>query len=285
MAKSALFTFSSLGVFAFVVSACGSSDSSAIFDGGGAGGIAATGGSAVTSAGTNGAIAGGGNTGTTSGGSTSLAGSSAGGASNGGAGGTVASSGNAGVGGVVNGGASNGGAGAGGSASGEFSLTSPDFSDGSAIPVAATCATTNPMPAMPALNWSGVPAGTKSFALTFLDDTRLPSPQGMHYAMWDIPAEVMSLPENLAAGSPPAGVANLAGAKQKNPFAARYLGPCPNNTDGSSDTYAFTLYALSQEQLPGSVTDVASVVSAIQAANPLGKAVLTGTSDAKGTLR
>jgi phosphatidylethanolamine-binding protein (PEBP) family uncharacterized protein len=174
---------------------------------------------------------------------------------------------------------------AGATSNGSFTLTSPDFSDGSAIPQDATCATSNPRPAMPALTWTGAPAGTKSFALTFLDDTRLPSPQGMHYAMWDIPAGVSSLPKGLPAGSPPAGIANLAGAKQKNPFAAQYLGPCPNNNDNSADTYAFTLYALSQDKLPGTITDVASVVAAIQAANPLAKAVLTGTSDAKGTLR
>ena len=107
----------------------------------------------------------------------------------------------------------------------------------------------------------------------------------MHYAIYDIPAGVTSLPQGLPAGSPPTGIANLVGAKQKSPLAAQYLGPCPNNTGSAADTYAFTLYALSQDKLPGTVSDVASIVAAIKAANPLGQAVLTGTSDAKGTLR
>lgn len=227
--------------------------------------------------------------GATSGAPSAAGGSSSTGGASGGGGSSVNTGGNAGA--AVDGGSAgvavNGGSAgvAGAASSGTFTLTSPDFSDGSAIPQDATCATTNPTPAMPALTWTGAPAGTKSFALTFLDNTRLPSPQGMHYAMWDIPAGVSSLPKGLPAGSPPAGIANLTGAKQKNPFAAQYLGPCPNNNDNSADTYAFTLYALSQDKLPGTVTDVASVVAAIQAANPLAKAVLSGTSDAKGTLR
>jgi phosphatidylethanolamine-binding protein (PEBP) family uncharacterized protein len=166
-----------------------------------------------------------------------------------------------------------------------FTLKSGDFMNGSAIPKDATCATPNKTPAMPALAWTGAPAGTKSFAITFLDNTRLPNPQGDHYAIYDIPPDVMALPQGLPAGSPPAGIANLAGAKQKSPFAAAYLGPCPNNTNGMADTYAFTIYALSQDKLPGTLSDVASIVTAIKAANPLGQAVLTGTSDAKGTLR
>jgi phosphatidylethanolamine-binding protein (PEBP) family uncharacterized protein len=177
-----------------------------------------------------------------------------------------------------------GSAGLAGSGSG-FTLTSSDFSNGSAIPIDATCATSNARPAMPALMWSGVPAGTKSFAVTFLDITRLPNPQGDHYAIYDIPLDVTSLPRGLAAGSPPAGIANLAGAKQKSPLGAQYLGPCPNNASGSSDVYEFTLYALSQDKLPGTLTDVASIAKAISAANPLAQAVLSGTSNAKGTLR
>jgi len=65
----------------------------------------------------------------------------------------------------------------------------------------------------------------------------------------------------------------------------QYLGPCPNNTNGTGDAYEFTNYALSPDKLPGAVNDVASIVKAISAANPLAHATLKGTSDAKDTLR
>ena len=282
MLKAVLFTFSSFASLT-ILGACSSSDATVDFtSNGGNGGSIASGGATISAGGS--AMVTAGRPGTAGSAGASAAGTSSGGEMSAGAGGVGGASGSAGS--VDLAGATSGGAaGSVGISSSTLTLASPDFTAGSAIPVAATCATTNPMPALPALSWSSPPVGTKSFALTFLDNTRLPSPQGMHYAIWDIPADVMSLPNGLAAGSPPTGVANLVGAKQKNPFAARYLGPCPNNTDASSDTYAFTLYALSQAQLPGNLTDVASVVSAIQAANPLGKAILTGTSDAKGTLR
>jgi hypothetical protein len=48
------------------------------------------------------------------------------------------------------------------------------------------------------------------------------------------------------------------------------------------DQYAFTLYALSTDTLPGAGTSVASVVTALKAVTPLGKAVLTGHAGLKG---
>jgi len=161
--------------------------------------------------------------------------------------------------------------------------------EGGAIPVDATCAVTpaTVKPLMPALAWTGVPAGTKSFVLTFIDNTRLTTSvaQASHYAMYNIPADVTSIAKGLPAGSPPAGIANLVGSTQKGALSAAYLGPCPNNSGTMADTYAFTLYALSQDKLPGNPTDVNGIVTAAKAANPLGTAILTGTSDAKGSLR
>ena len=83
------------------------------------------------------------------------------------------------------------------------------------------------------------------------------------------------------------GIANLAGAVQKSPLGTAYLGPCPNNSGTMSDNYDFTIYALSQTTLPGvtASSSVDQILTALTAANPLGKAVLKGTSDAKGTLR
>lgn len=282
-------TLSKLAAFALFLDACGSASPVNPAAAGAAGAGVASGGS-VSTAGSAATPAAAGDAASERGGSSSAAGASVGGnlnTPNGGSpdlggGGGAAGSGVVGGAGAV---AGSGVSGTGGTTSAPFTLTSPDFTDGSAIPKDATCATSNPMPAMPALTWTGVPPGTKSFALTFLDTTRLPNPQGNHYAIYDIPSDVTSLPKALPAGSPPAGNANLASAKQKNPLGPQYLGPCPNNANGTADAYEFTIYALSQDKLPGTVTDVGSIVQAIVAANPLAHATLKGTSDAKGTLR
>ena len=161
-------------------------------------------------------------------------------------------------------------------------VSSPDHVDGMKFGTAYTCAAMNGQfgsGVNPELNWSGVPAGTMSFAITFID-TKLgeDSAMGQHWAAWDIPAAAMQLPEETMSFS-----GALAGAKQTN----KYLSPCPSG----NDTYAFTVYALSSATL--SVTGaegtgtansagVAKVLTALRAVTPLGKAVLTGTSGPMG---
>ena len=93
----------------------------------------------------------------------------------------------------------------------------------------------------------------------------------------------------MPAGSPPAGLSNLSTAMQKKaPSGDAYLGPCPNFPSAAhtkTDNYELRLYALSQASLPsnlGSMT-VQQIVTAIEALPPLGRAVLTGHSDAAST--
>lgn len=231
-------------------------------------------------------VAGGGSSSVGGGGSASVAGGGSGGTATGGTGGGSA-------GGSTAGAAGKAGGGTGGGSTTGFSLTSPDYKDGEAIPVDATCAVTpsSTKPLMPALAWTGVPAGTMSFAITFIDTTRFAvaatKSQGEHYAMYNVPKDVTSIAKGLPSGSPPMGIANMVGAVQKGALAAAYLGPCPNNTGTMSDDYDFTIYALSQATLPGvtASSSVDQILTALTAANPLGKAVLKGTSNAKGTLR
>ncbi|HET9953187.1 MAG TPA: YbhB/YbcL family Raf kinase inhibitor-like protein [Polyangiaceae bacterium] len=247
---------------------------------------ASSGGSSVT----GGATATGGNS--TSGGTSAIAGSSsggtstAGGAGNGGTSTVGGASGGASAGtsagGAVGGsGGATGGTG-GGSSGGPFKVTSPDHEDGAKFGTAFTCAAMNGMfgsGVNPELNWTGVPAGTKSFAITFID-TKLGenSAMGQHWAAWNIPATAMQLPKGTTSFSGP-----LMGAKQTN----KYLSPCPSG----NDTYEFTVYALPVESL--SVTGaegtgvansagVAKVLAALKMANPLGNAKLSGTSGPMG---
>ena len=175
-----------------------------------------------------------------------------------------------------------GASGAGGGASGGFVVTSPDQADGAKFGTMFTCAAMNGTfgsGVNPELNWSGVPANTMSFAITFID-TKLgeASPMGQHWAMWDIPAAVKKLPKGTTAIS-----GDLAGAKQTN----KYLSPCPSG----DDTYEFTVYALSTATLNVSGAEgtgtansagVAKVLAALKAVTPLGTAKLHGTSGAMG---
>jgi phosphatidylethanolamine-binding protein (PEBP) family uncharacterized protein len=187
-------------------------------------------------------------------------------------------------GGVAGQGGSLGHAGSGGANA--FSITSSEHAEGAVFADALTCAG---MGRSPALAWTPGPAGTKSYAITFLDETLVTkgNANGYHYVIWDIPAATLALPASLPSG---ANLTTPVSAKQLSPAnsfdslpANSYFGPCPNgvgNTD-NTDTYAFTIYALPVEQLAGTLTSVKNVEAAIKAANPLAMAALHGTSKAK----
>ena len=96
----------------------------------------------------------------------------------------------------------------------------------------------------PALKWEGAPAGTKSFAL-ICDDPDALSVAGriwVHWVLYGIPANVTSLPENVAKTET---VAALGGAKQGLTDFGKvgYGGPMPPRGHGIHH-YHFKLYAL-----------------------------------------
>jgi phosphatidylethanolamine-binding protein (PEBP) family uncharacterized protein len=183
---------------------------------------------------------------------------------------------------------------AGQGSAGAFTLTSTMFTNGAMIPVDATCETTKATSQMPALMWMNPPAGTMSFAIVFVDTTLVgmmpPNTNGFHSALWDVPANVAMLPQGLPAGSPPAGIAGLESVKQKKaPSGMAYLGPCPNfpsMTRTKTDEYAFQLYALPVATLPANTSSmtIQQIQSAIMAVPPLGMAVLSGKSNAAGSM-
>ena len=206
-------------------------------------------------------------------GSVSMGGTAAG---SGGAGGSLGAGGHAG----------NSGSGGGSGGGGPFKLTSSEHAEGAVFADALTCAGVG---RSPALAWTAGPAGTKSYAITFLDETLTATgnANGYHYVIWDIPASTLALPPNLPSG---ATLTTPVVAKQFSPpnnfdklAANTYFGPCPNASGNTTntDTYAFTLYALPVEQLTGTLTSVKNIEIAIKAANPLATTALHGTSKAK----
>ena len=67
-----------------------------------------------------------------------------------------------------------------------FKLTSPAFKSGETIPKLYTCEGKDPSPE---LNWTGAPAGTKSFAL-IMDDPDAPVGLWVHWVLYDIPGNL-----------------------------------------------------------------------------------------------
>ncbi len=142
-----------------------------------------------------------------------------------------------------------------------FTLTSPAFHDGGAIPSRFTCDGADDSPP---LAWRGAPAGAAVFALLVTD----PDARGfVHWVATDIPGSTASLAEG-ASGS------GRAGREGRNDFGRTgWAGPCPPS---GTHRYVFELYALSAPlALPG--TPTAAAVRAALAGRVLGQARLTGT--------
>jgi Raf kinase inhibitor-like YbhB/YbcL family protein len=119
-----------------------------------------------------------------------------------------------------------------------FALSIKAFRNGDFIPARYTCDGSD---VNPPIEWSGEPETTKSFAL-IVDDPDAPRGVWNHWLLWDIPANVHSLPEK-----PNVGVGG------SNDFGRlTYGGPCPPRGHGPH-RYSFRLYALDTPtlSLPG----------------------------------
>jgi Raf kinase inhibitor-like YbhB/YbcL family protein len=117
-----------------------------------------------------------------------------------------------------------------------FVIRSPAFSDGGEIPTEHTCDAED---VSPALEWSGAPTGTKTFALVVHDpdapDPAAPKMDYVHWILYDIPASSSLLPEGI--GSLPTGTREGVNDWKRT----GYGGPCPPI---GRHRYFFRLYAL-----------------------------------------
>jgi len=119
-----------------------------------------------------------------------------------------------------------------------MNLTSPSFESQGEIPKKFTC---DGQDISPALAWSGVPERTKSLAL-IVDDPDAPDPKKpkmtwVHWVLYNIPAEVGSLPEGVKEKDLPKGT--LQGLNDWK--RTGYGGPCPPI---GKHRYFHKLYAL-----------------------------------------
>ena len=122
-----------------------------------------------------------------------------------------------------------------------FELTSTAFAQGAPIPEVYSCKGED---ISPPLAWGDPPDGTRSFALV-MDDPDAPVGTWDHWIIFNLPADLRALPENLQPG-------DLAANHGANSWGrADYGGPCPPS---GTHRYFFKLYALdttlSMDEIP-----------------------------------
>jgi len=134
-----------------------------------------------------------------------------------------------------------------------FALSSPAFRAGGTIPTVYTCDGTQKI--VP-LRWSGVPRGTRSFAL-LVDDPDASSGTFTHRVAWGIPGTARALP-----GRAPKEGTTSAGR-------TGWVGPCPPS---GTHRYVFRLYALRSAPPLQSGADKPAFLAALK-----GKVLATAT--------
>lgn len=150
-----------------------------------------------------------------------------------------------------------------------MTITSTDFAEGGLIPVENTC---DGEDRSPSLSWSGVPAGTKTFAL-LCTDPDAPAGTWTHWVIYDIPPSTTSLGAGM-----PADARLPDGALQgRNDFKRTgYGGPCP--PPGKPHRYMFRILALDTSLGDTSKAGTAdrTAIEQLVTGHILGESTLTG---------
>lgn len=155
-----------------------------------------------------------------------------------------------------------------------FTVTSPDIQDNKPLQAAQVyqgfgCTGGNQSPQ---LDWSGAPAGTKSFAVSMYDPDAPTGSGWWHWVVYDIPASVHRLGRD--AGRP--GKLPDGAKHGRNDFGTRnYGGACPPPGD-KPHRYVVTVYALKTDKLGVPDDASAAMIGYTLHANRLATATLTG---------
>jgi Raf kinase inhibitor-like YbhB/YbcL family protein len=124
-----------------------------------------------------------------------------------------------------------------------FHIFTGAFAEGNWIPPLHSCEGAD---ISPALEWTGVPAETRSLVLV-VEDPDAPGGTFAHWLLYDIGPKITALPQGVRTGA--------LGLTGTNDFGSRgYKGPCPPR--GGPHRYLFRLYALDVHTLglPAGVT-------------------------------
>lgn len=145
-----------------------------------------------------------------------------------------------------------------------FELRSPVFHPGGRIPTIYTADGEN---ISPPLEWSDPPPGTRSFVL-IVEDPDAPNGTFHHWGIYDIDADIGSLPE---------GVEDDDFPTVTHDFGQRgYGGPAPPKGHGTHH-YHFRLGALDVETLPGPLPTKIPDLWKVAIGHMLAQAELVGT--------
>jgi Raf kinase inhibitor-like YbhB/YbcL family protein len=124
----------------------------------------------------------------------------------------------------------------------------------------------------PPLEWSGAPAGTKSFVLTLFDPDEHGDPSGWwHWIVYNLPANTHSMAKG--AGTEHSTVLPTGTLQGRSDLGNdAYHGPCPDKGD-PPHRYTFTIYALNVEKLDVPADSSGAMVVSTAHDHLLGKAV------------
>lgn len=151
-----------------------------------------------------------------------------------------------------------------------MNLKSAAFPDGGTIPAVHTC---DGEDASPPLEWSEVPAGTRSLALV-MEDPDAPGGTWVHWVLYDLPRDRTKLSGHLPKTESLAGGGKQGACWGVEDFSrVGYHGPCP--PPGAPHRYVFTLFALGAAPDLPPRRSKAELLGAMKGA-VLARAVLTG---------
>ncbi|MFB7249749.1 YbhB/YbcL family Raf kinase inhibitor-like protein [Microbacterium sp. NPDC056234] len=154
-------------------------------------------------------------------------------------------------------------------------LTSPDFTAGGPLPASAWSASRGGEDRAPALQWSQPPAGTRSIAISCFDPDAPTGSGFWHWAAFDIPRGVMSLPGgDGTASSLPRGARVLPNEQRSE----RFIGAAPPAGTGVH-RYFFVVDALDVETLDIEPRSTPAVLGFNRHFHTLARGVLVGTAD------
>ncbi len=154
----------------------------------------------------------------------------------------------------------------------------------------------------PTISWSDAPKETKSFALVISDPdvpadftdagkegktipANAPRQIFYHWALADIPADIVSIPGGNARKAPGFGAAALSDLGSYVPNAKNYGGPCPPWNDERVHHYHFTIYALDVPTLGLPPNATAKDMAAAVADHTLASGKIIGTYTLNPALR
>lgn len=154
-------------------------------------------------------------------------------------------------------------------------LTSPDFTDGGALPLFAWASARGGEDRAPALQWSAPPAGTRSIAISCFDPDAPTGSGYWHWAAYNLPAKLSALPSgDGTVASLPSGAVVLPNEVRLE----RFVGAAPPAGTGVH-RYMFVVDALDVETLDLESGATPAVLGFNRYFHSLARGVLVGTAD------